>query len=493
MKTRIFLEKSANHGPIEETIYTSNLENAKNIFLDKLRELDCETIENVYSKVTQHFLFNIYSLDKEIDTYVAFETMNNRGKPLSHLELLKNRLIYLTTKLKEEQYEKDDLRHSINECWKSIYHYLGKSKDNPLDDDEFLYSHFTLYFDNQIDSFDFNYRSPRQLRKEYKTLLLDDIFSQKSLSDDSDVQINIDYINKYVSNLKDSVEHWYDIFNPSDNKLGCDVSKTLNKIHKIRRWVDAAPLILSVFRITSSSDERLRFLQVLERGLYIENYIYSRYSLFTKSDFVKLAKDINLHKTTPENLISSITTKVDESLKQQRQIWTKEFSKSSDFYNWMGIRYTLYEYEMSLLKKYKSDRTKLTWTDESATEPWTEYVSVEHIYPQHPKHAYWIDRFNHLSAPIRKKLRHCIGNLVPLSKSKNSSLSNKPFHHKASEGYAFGCYSENEVAKCDDWTPAQIIERTITLVKFMDQRWKLGIGNSTDAYLEFAGLKDISI
>ena len=41
-------------------------------------------------------MFNIHEIADDYDVFVAFETMNNRGKKLTNLELLKNRLIYLT-------------------------------------------------------------------------------------------------------------------------------------------------------------------------------------------------------------------------------------------------------------------------------------------------------------------------------------------------------------------------------------------------------------
>ena len=54
--------------------------------------------------------FNYYEIDDSLDVYVTFETMNNRGKDLSHLELLKNRLIYLSTLLHEDDETKGRLR-----------------------------------------------------------------------------------------------------------------------------------------------------------------------------------------------------------------------------------------------------------------------------------------------------------------------------------------------------------------------------------------------
>lgn len=118
----------------------------KTIFYEKMIDMDVNQLEEVYTKITQHFLFNMYIISDDIDVYVTFETMNNRGKPLSNLELLKNRLIYVSTLLNVADSDKSRLRRDINECWKKIYHILGKSKERVLLDDEFLVTHFMLYF-----------------------------------------------------------------------------------------------------------------------------------------------------------------------------------------------------------------------------------------------------------------------------------------------------------------------------------------------------------
>ncbi len=83
--TKIFKRKSQLSSTFEETTYTSNLEMAKGFFTEKLNRLGIEELENVYTKISQHFLFNIYEISSDIDVFVTFETMNNRGKRLSHL------------------------------------------------------------------------------------------------------------------------------------------------------------------------------------------------------------------------------------------------------------------------------------------------------------------------------------------------------------------------------------------------------------------------
>ena len=67
-----------------------------------------EEIELLFKKITQNLMFNVYEISDDFDVFVAFETMNNRGKKLSNLELLKNRLIYLTTLYDENEIKHDE-------------------------------------------------------------------------------------------------------------------------------------------------------------------------------------------------------------------------------------------------------------------------------------------------------------------------------------------------------------------------------------------------
>ena len=106
-------------------------------------------IHKLYLKLTQRLMFNIHEIDDDYDVFVAFETMNNRGKKLTNLELLKNRLIYLTTLYSDDKFDKmdkDNLRKQINETWKEIYYQLGRNEKIPLSDDEFLRAHWIAYF-----------------------------------------------------------------------------------------------------------------------------------------------------------------------------------------------------------------------------------------------------------------------------------------------------------------------------------------------------------
>jgi uncharacterized protein with ParB-like and HNH nuclease domain len=134
----------------ENTLYNNNLALAKNFFIQKLEQLSKDQLEDVFKKISQNFLFNTYEISNDIDVYVSFETMNNRGKRLSRLELLKNRLIYISCMFTATDSEILRLREKINTCWKNIYFALGKNKNSPLIDDEFLDAHYHIYFSNSI-------------------------------------------------------------------------------------------------------------------------------------------------------------------------------------------------------------------------------------------------------------------------------------------------------------------------------------------------------
>ena len=99
------------------TVYTSNLAFARDYFREQVGKIQDLTLrDRLFKTLSQRFLFNIHELNDDIDVFVAFETMNNRGKPLSRLELLKNRLIYLSTLAPGSDAERVKVRQISTRC-----------------------------------------------------------------------------------------------------------------------------------------------------------------------------------------------------------------------------------------------------------------------------------------------------------------------------------------------------------------------------------------
>lgn len=512
LKTKIFNESSGESYLKEETIYTHNLQSAKDFFLEKLNALDKNSVESVFKKLTQHFLFNIYSISSDIDVHVAFEVMNNRGKLLSTLELLKNRLIFLTTKFDVEEYEKEKLRKRINSCWKSVYHYLGKNKERPLDDDNFLYNHFVLTFANELFKEDDlkskdNYWRFRILQRNYRTgfenYLLDHKFTLRNISNpnfkqveglDEDLgkdeikNLTVQNIYDYAESLQDSVESWYYIFNPYDHKSFSDDEKLwLDRMVKAR-LSEFAPLLMMVYQKETSADKRITLLKAIERHRFVLSllgyHFHSNLVGIPQYSMMSFAAAYNDGKMT----IKGITQKLDEATNKLTgnegfiDNLIKQFK--SGFYKWEGMRYFLYEYNRSLQIKSKASDVKIDWR--SLNTRFNDFKTVEHIYPQKSKKRCWQTNFGKkFSTYEKRRLKNSLGNLLPLSQPKNSSLGNKCFADKKintedSIGYSYGCYCENEIAQYDDWTPEDILERGLKLLKFMESRWRIKIGSDDD-------------
>lgn len=477
-----------------------------------LETLPLDSKENIYRKLTQNVLFNIYTISTDIDVFVAFETMNNRGKLLSYLELLKNRLIYLSTKFEVDDCDKEKLRRSINETWKSMYHYLGKNKSKPLDDDLFLSNHFMIYFEtlNGLEDEEFtlevdtiNNRVYRRLTKvNYSAYLLERKFTVKSImanKTDTDTSsqneeekdtLSLKEVYSYVSSLRACVELGYKIMNPGDSDFSTEEKLWLDKLIRLSRRNDffkATPLVMIFFQKQKKQEERVKLLKAIERINFLELLTQSTFHLFYLCDLsspnmVELAVKLSKSRVTPEKIIKEL-----EEISHKITIH-KEFLpnvilefKSDGFYKWRGIKYFLYEYDLSLQTTSKTKRQKLDWIEFNNYD----YDTIEHIYPQNPRKECWTLKFNSYSAPQRTILRHSLGNLLPLSRPKNASFSNNCFIDKISKddstiGYRYGSYSENEITQYQDWTAKEILERGIKLLEFMEKRWNIPLGSKSE-------------
>lgn len=501
LKTKIFKENSEENYLCQETIYTYNLEFAKKYFIDKLKGLEFSEIETLYKKLTQSFLFNIYTISDEIDVFVTFETMNNRGKPLSLLELLKNRLIYLTTKFNTEKYERIRLRKKINECWKSVYHNLGKNKNNPLDDDKFLYNHLMFYFGKELVTNDEKrntrtiHRKFRFQRWDYSDYLLDNKFSVKRVlelrkSAPKNI-LTIEEINQYVESLQCYVEIWYKLNNPLKSDLSSDEIHWLNKINKLG-FDEFSPLLLVFFKKVNDVHNRVRLLKAIERILFMLTMVY-RYTInYLPEKYYILAIDFFDNKINYERILNEVEGFVNElyGSSEIAERIKKEF-KRDGFYSWDGIRYFLFEYEESLLTSSKANKAKIDWDIFSNEEE--DFITVEHIFPQTPGKDDWSKNYSSLSTRQRSNLKNSLGNLLPLSKPKNSSLKNKSFLEKVGDestsiGYRYGSYSENEITVYSEWTPKNIYDRGLKLLDFMEKNWEINLGDKNNK-VEILGLE----
>jgi len=246
-----------------ETAYTRNLENAKKYFDEKITKLNKDEIAVLYQKTTENLLFNWLETPKFIDVFTIFETMNYRGLELSTLELLKNRLIYLSSLLPEcDTFKRNELRNHINYSLNIVYEGLAKNKNNFIRDDEFLRIHWLMYFNHDDDNI-------TDLR-HFKQYLLDIYFVKDNIIN-GEITYNVIY--DYVSSLQESVLKFFELKNPkhSLSTLNEPIKQWLFRINKFRTYFDA--LLLATFVKKIDDVLLIELLKNIERYCFFIFYL----------------------------------------------------------------------------------------------------------------------------------------------------------------------------------------------------------------------------
>lgn len=526
LRFRIFGEEGG--GFVEETFYTLNLSNAKTYFNEQLRELHeqegLEGLQDVYKKLTRRFLFNEYVIKDEFDVFVAFETMNNRGKKLSDLELLKNRLIYLTTLYRNEELDaasRKSLRETINDAWKEVYRQLGRNRVRPLNDNDFLRAHWIMFFKySRKTGQDYirfllneQFTPKKVLKKVAREVLLEspeETRSEQGVDDSEDeneysaedvtiktiAQLQPTEIRDFVNSLKGSAVHWFNSYYP-------DLAPGMSVVE--RQWLDRLnrigigyfrPLVMSVLKNVKSETERICIFKKIERFIFIIFRMNSVMASYGSSEFYIAARqlDDDKERITPEDIIIKLEKRLSYTLNEDKTFRIsdfynslfKKFKTGSGYYGWAGLRYFLYEYETSLLSQGLPK--KVEWSDLLKTEK--DKISIEHIYPQTETDE-WAAFFVAVEKDQRHFYRASLGNLLLLSMSINASLQNSSFEDKkcvkydstgkkTRNGYSNGSHAEIEVCRNDSWGPDQIKARGIRLLKFMEDRWNFCFKNDEE-------------
>lgn len=494
-------------GTVNETYYTQNLKFAKTFFWENLVDYyksgGIEIINELYLKLTQKLMFNIHEIDDDYDVFVAFETMNNRGKKLTNLELLKNRLIYLTTLYDESQFDEMDkqhLRKQINDAWKEVYYQLGRNENTPLSDDDFLRAHWTIYFsysrkkgDDYI-HFLLNKFSAKNIFSK-KPIILNENHGEVEDTDDFEEDISFETetievsklepkeIADYVNSLKSVAKFWYDTFFPMK-------SENLTKEEQI--WIDKLnrigighfrPLIAVIIsRRDYTAEERILSFKAIERFIFICFRLGNYNTSYRSSEYYRATRSLYLNEILLADLVKDIVENTDSNIEYALPNFVakieKHFSDKGGFYYWKPIRYFLYEYETSLAIKNNIDRIG-NWDMFTKTEK--DKFSIEHILPQTPVKHYWRNEYRQFTGEEKEMLSGALGNLLPLSLSVNSSLQNVSFYDKRKStehgrrGYENGCHAEIEVAQYNEWTAKHIYNRSKKLLEFMEKRWEFSL------------------
>ncbi|WRE75516.1 DUF262 domain-containing HNH endonuclease family protein [Helicobacter pylori] len=465
----------------QTSFYAKNLIEAYEFFKEKISDTPVGTLEKMFDALIKKMLFSVVELnDDRIDPFSSFETINNRGKDLSTLELLKNRLHFVAHKICDEG-DLENLQQEINDTYTLIYHDLRQFEDAHL---ESFLKHFVAYYYGE--------------NSKFKERLLNTAFDAHKKYDD--LYDEYEKINDLLLYLSYSSKVWYFLHTLDDEELRIEITPKmrglLGKMWRLNALSDNAflPLLLSLLtiqRAVRSGDERHYTTQELEDLLeYLERFGFLIYGVAgskntAKNEWIGLAfKAIQAcrfweYKITIEDLppLEKHFFKEKHSGLELLEESIHSKKNTEKWYQWgKALNYLLYEYEL-----HHNPETTLNF--DSSIE------SIEHILPQNPDQGYSAKEKSWAKNP---HIVHALGNLLLIAKNANSSLSNKPFEEKRKQ-YLKGSYSEKEVAKNASFGVAQIKERSEKLLDFLIARYRIAelVGESAIKAFKNALLKEI--
>ncbi|AZL52473.1 DUF262 domain-containing protein [Helicobacter pylori] len=479
---RAITEEEKDLEKFKTSFYAKNLIKAYEFFQEKISDTPVGTLEKMFDALIKKMLFSVVGLnDNRIDPFSSFETINNRGKDLSTLELLKNRLHFVSHKICDEE-DLENLQQEINDTYTRIYHDLRFFKDDHL---ESFLKHFVAYYYGE--------------NSKFKERLLDTAFdAHKKYHSSYD---EYEKINDLLLYLSYSSKVWYFLHTLDDEELRIEITPKmrglLDKMRRLNALSDNAflPLLLSLLTIQlvgrSANEQAPYTTQELEGLLeYLERFGFLIYGVAgkntAKNEWIELAfKAIQACRFWRDKITIEDLPTLEKSFFNRQGNSGLELLEESihskknteKWYQWgKALNYLLYEYEL-----HHNPETTLNF--DSSIE------SIEHILPQKPDQGYSAKEKSWAKNP---HIVHALGNLLLIPKNANSSLSNKPFDEKRKE-YLKGSYSEKEVAKNASFGVAQIKERSEKLLDFLIVHYRIAELVSEDAIKDFknALLKDI--
>lgn len=438
-------------------------------------------LQNFYGKIINQLKLIFYPVSDELDAGVLFETMNDRGKPLTEMEKVKNHLLYLSAKL-EVPDEGHPLNRRVNETWKFIYEklmYAGLA--GRANEDQLLRAHWLMA-----------YRHDASLWENARTIK--GHFNLKTYQN-RHTDLLADLLS-YLNSLQKTASAYCDIFAPHlPNAFNHLANQTYREqailwSKKIsRQGVRAGylPILFALhIRATDGGQDYLRTAQLLEKFTFRVFTLNRMRSNAGQSSMFYLGNQFYQNQNAAWLLEELAQLLV---LYSPHKTFESAFENAKEnWYDWGGINYFLYEYEHHLAGGHP---VQLTW-EVISTRPRSS--SIEHILPQTPTDPAWLERF---TSEQRQRWTNHFANLTLTYD--NSSLGNRKFSEKKGTPGQNGTYAnsplfvEKQIASSEEWNETSLEKRRDEIKTWALDRWKVNVeprkqqhGNTLESKIAYA-------
>lgn len=414
---------------------------AKAFFVEQLRQEPIEALQSVLGRVTNRLLFIRYEVGDELEAGVAFEVINDRGRPLTQVDKIKNYLIYIALKAGDV-----DLGRLIRDAWGELFRNL-MDIERFEEEDYFLRYHWIMY------------------RGEYETEKLADVHRRVKEWVRLGDRDALTAVRHYVRSLQEASLVFRELNDPN---LGLgDLTETaltaLRSLHCLRTLATFMPLLMAS-RVVFRGGDRFGEIARLCESFSVRAYKINNRRTDTKfAEFSRLAHATFRRRGEAaaglEAQYQEVVGRIKEAIRQYGadEEVRRNLTQPNVLLEPYEARYLLYQLECGKCGK-------------EAPPEWDEVerrAQIEHIWPNKPRGS---ETWDDMQRKAHETSRYRLGNLTLTFW--NQELSNRDFSEKRPMYRDSNLRLQRELADSESWGPDEIDRRTGELIEMIMDRWK---------------------
>ena len=378
------------------------------------------------------------------DAFTLFETLNNRGVPLSAVDLIKNKLL--------GKLEKNALK---------------KGDNTTLDEN---YERWSTIVTNLTDEYSTQERFLRQFYNAFKVIPEIEVKKTPKAMKSNLILIYEELIDRDANAMLERLEECSEIYSKnidySNNEIPKELVYALRNLENVN-GADAYMLLMFLDKKFSiNSEQKIQTIDLLCQYFIRRNVTDYPNTRNLTNYFIDIIEELNALEVYDFEKAKEIFLRLGRPADDE--LFASKLRGNVYEENVGAVRYILSSIELSETQTdenytnfYERDKKKFIWT-------------IEHILPQGdniPKD--WVqmiaDGDGNLAKEIKSNLVHRLGNLTLTGY--NSKLSNMSFDKKKTRqqdgkniGYLNKLWLNNKLKDKDSWTGDDIKERTELLV-----------------------------
>ena len=419
------------------------------------------TLLEIKRKVSKAVLVKI-EVGNHAEAYTLFESLNNRGTPLTAIDLMKNLIL--------ARAERSGL--TCDDCFDDWQTLLGYLTDDYSTQERFFRQYYNA-FKNELNE---PFRTEGQRKKDP----LGYIATRSNLLSIFEELINRD-LPGFMSDILACGEIYSQLILSNDDK-----TKYTNSLTELSR-IQGAPSYLLLMYLFKKQTE----LQIQDNDLQDTINLLTRFFVRRNTTDTPNTRDLN---KIFMQIISDVEEKGITGNVIYQHIYEElvRWSASDDVFE-EKLKGDLYEENVGVARFVLCAIAQKAMTTETWTDLWEQNDyggkkvfkwTIEHIFPEGKNiPSKWVDMIaggdRNLANEYLEQYVHKIGNLTITGY--NSTLSNLSFIEKRDRlnaqklkvGYRNGLEINKELAEKDSWTVQDIIERTDKLVSQLLEMYSL--------------------